>query len=127
MDEVSFAVVGSGFMGGVLARVGFELPYARCVAAMDVDRVKAEKLVELFGGRAYEDIGDMLQQENPDAVIVATPESKHREAVLAAAQKGCHVLVEKPFATSLDDADAMIQACAENGVVLMVGHILARS
>jgi predicted dehydrogenase len=124
VDEVSFAVIGSGFMGGVLARVGFELPYALCVGAMDVDLGRAEKLVELFGGRAYEDIRDMLNQEKPDAVIVATPESQHLDAVIDAAQNGCHILVEKPFATTLDDADAMIKECEDNGVVLMVGQIL---
>jgi len=124
VEEISFAVVGSGFMGGVLARVGYELPYARCVAAMDVDFGRAENLVELFGGRAYGNIEDMLNQENPDTVIIATPESEHREAVIAASQKGSHILVEKPFATTLEDADAMIRASDENGVMLMVGHIL---
>ena len=66
----------------------------------------------------------MLDRESPDAVIVATPEFAHRDAVIAAASKGCHVFVEKPFATSLTDADEMIQACTEAGVKLMSGHIL---
>lgn len=124
MDEITFAVIGSGFMGGVLARVGFDLPYAHCVGAVDVKLNKAKKLVDSYGGKAYKEIDEMLQKENPDAVIIATPETEHKDAVVAASQNGCHVLVEKPFATTLEDADAMIQACDEHGVVLMVGHIL---
>ncbi len=108
MEEVTFAVIGSGFMGGVLARVGYELPYVRCVGAMDVDFEKAQGLVDLYGGKAYKDYDEMLQIEKPDTVIVATPETMHRELVAAASQYGCHVLVEKPFATTLEDADSMI-------------------
>ena len=124
MEEVTFAVIGSGFMGGVLARVGYELPYVRCVGAMDVDFEKAQGLVDSYGGKAYKDYDEMLQIEKPDTVIVATPETMHRESVAAASQYGCHVLVEKPFATTLEDADSMIQVCNEVGVKLMVGQIL---
>jgi predicted dehydrogenase len=66
----------------------------------------------------------MLENETPDAVIVATPEFAHKDAVIASAQKGCHVFVEKPFATTLVDADEMIAACSAANVKLMIGHIL---
>jgi predicted dehydrogenase len=124
LKELTFVLIGSGFMGGVLARVGYELPYAQCIATVDVDLERAKKTAKDYGGKAYADYGEMLKHENPDAVIVATPEFAHRDPVIAAAEKGCHVFVEKPFATSLDDADAMIQACNQAGVKLMVGHIL---
>lgn len=124
MNEVTFAVIGAGFMGGVLARVGYELPYARCVAASDVNLDHAQKLVASYGGVAYQDHSEMLMREQPDTVIIATPESDHLDAVVAASQYGAHILVEKPFATSLADADKMIQSCQENNVKLMVGHIL---
>lgn len=124
MEEVTFAVIGSGFMGSVLARVGHELPYARCVAAADVDAGRAQELVKAYGGSAYQDFNEMLAQERPDTVIVATPEPYHREPVVAAAQQGCHVFIEKPLATTLEDADAITKACADASVKLMVGHIL---
>jgi predicted dehydrogenase len=57
-------------------------------------------------------------------VFVATPEASHRDPVLAACEQGVHVFVEKPMATSLEDAGEMIEACANTGVRLMVGHIL---
>jgi predicted dehydrogenase len=124
MKDVTFAVIGAGFMGGVLARVGRELPYARCVAAADPMSGQAQKLVEACGGTAYLDYGEMLEHEQPDAVLIATPEFAHRDPTLAAAQRGCHVFVEKPLAMALDDADQMIAACAGAGVRLMTGHIL---
>ncbi len=124
MEEITFAVIGAGFMGDVLARVGFELPYARCVAAADINLDHAQRLVTSYGGTAYKDHTEMLASEHPDTVIIATPEFDHREPVLAASQHGSHIFVEKPFATSLEDADLMIQACQEAGVKLMVGHIL---
>ncbi len=124
MKDITFGVIGSGFMGGVLARVGHELPYARCVGAADVDLVRAQKLAAAYGGSAYQDFHDLLDRERPDAVIIATPEPNHCEPVVAAAEHGCQVFLEKPMATSLADADTMIQACVDARVKLMIGYIL---
>ena len=124
MKDITFAVIGSGFMGGVLARVSSELPYAHCIAASDVDFARAQKLAGSCGGEAYQDFHEMLERHQPEAVIVATPEPYHLEPVRAAARAGCHVFLEKPMATTLEDADAIMQACTEAGVKLMVGYIL---
>jgi UDP-N-acetylglucosamine 3-dehydrogenase len=124
VEEITYAVIGSGFMGSLLARVGHELPYARCIAASDINLTNAQNLVASFGGKAYRDHEEMLNKEHPDTVIIATPESDHLKPVLAASTSGAHVFVEKPFATTLSDADEMIRSCQENAVKLMVGHIL---
>jgi predicted dehydrogenase len=124
VENLTFAVIGSGFMGGVLARVGTELPYAHCVAAADEDFGRAKQLTMAYGGKPYQDFHEMLQQHQPDAVIVATPETFHLEPVLAAAQVGCHIFLEKPMATSLEDADAINEGCTQAGVKLMIGYIL---
>ncbi len=124
MKDISYAVIGSGFMGGVLARVGFELPYARCVGAADVDLERAQNLVSAYGGKAYQGYEEMLSSEKPDAVIIATPEPYHLNPVQAAASQGCQIFLEKPIATSLEDADKIIQACRDAKVKLMIGYIL---
>lgn len=124
MRDLTYAVIGSGFMGGVLARASSELPYVRCVAAADIDRTRAEKLTGVYGGKPYTDFQAMLAEQRPEAVIVATPEPYHLEPVRAAAQAGCHVFLEKPMATSLEDADAISLACKQADVRLMIGHIL---
>lgn len=124
MREITFAMIGSGFIGDVLARSSHELPYARCVAAVDVIEERAQKLAAYCGGNAYRDYVEMLDKEQPDVVFVATPEDDHRKPVLAAAQHGCHIFCEKPIALTLDDADAIIKACADANVKLMIGHAL---
>jgi predicted dehydrogenase len=124
MDEITFAVIGSGFMGGVLARVGSELPYARCVACADIDADRAGRLAKDYGGAPYQDYTKMLAEQHPQAVIIATPEYCHLEPVQAAAAAGCQIFLEKPMATSLEDADNILSACQRAGVKLMVGYIL---
>ncbi len=120
MEEITFAVIGACFMGDVLARVGHQLPYAHCVGAADINLDNAQKLVEAYGGKPYQDYNELLTGEEPDTVIIATPEFDHRAPVVAATRQGAHIFVEKPFATSLEDADAMIQVCQEADVKLMV-------
>jgi predicted dehydrogenase len=124
MEQVRFAVIGAGFMGSLLARIGHALPYACCVAVADVDGERAQVLAHQCEATAYQDYREMLKRERLEAVIVATPEFDHREPALAAARQGCHLFVEKPLATTLDDADAIIDACSDAGTQLMVGHIL---
>ena len=64
----------------------------------------------------------MLKQEKVDAVSVCTPNFLHAEVSIAAANAGAHVLVEKPMASTAEEAEAMIEAAKKNGVFLMVGH-----
>jgi UDP-N-acetylglucosamine 3-dehydrogenase len=124
MADLTFAVIGAGFMGRNLARVGAALPYARCVGVADLDEARAQALARECNAPAYRDYETMLARERPVAVIVATPEMHHREPAVAAAQAGCHLLVEKPLATTLEDADAILEACAQAGTTLMTGYIL---
>jgi predicted dehydrogenase len=124
MKDITFAVVGSGFMGGVLATAASELPYVKCVGAADVDLARAQNLVARRGGRAYQDFNELLDKEAPEVVIIATPEPVHLEPVKAAAAHGAQVFLEKPMATTLADADAIDKACRVARVKLMIGHIL---
>jgi predicted dehydrogenase len=124
MDRVRFAVIGAGMMGGIHARIGYELLYPQLVAVADVDLGRAQALAEKYRAAAYIDFREMLQREALDAVIVTTPETDHLEPVLMAAECGHHVFVEKPLAASLEDADTMIATCDRKAVKLMVGYIL---
>lgn len=124
MKEISFAVIGCGFMGGVLARIGCELPYAHCTGLADINQDTANKLAKICGGQPYQDYELMLERERPDAVIIATPEFDHLAPVQSAARHGCQIFLEKPLATSMEDGDKINQACKEAGVKLMLGYIL---
>ena len=124
MDQVTFGVVGSGFMGTVLAQAASELPYARCVGVADIDSLRAKTLADSAGCEAYEDFRQMLSHQRPKAVIIATPEDLHLGPAMAAAEQGCAIFMEKPLATSLQDADEIVDACGRYGVKLMMGHLL---
>lgn len=124
MKEITYAVIGSGFMGGVLATAASELPYVKCLGAADVDIERAGQLAARHGGKAYLDFHEMLDKEKPEAVIIATPEPYHLEPVQAAAAHGAQIFLEKPMATSLADADAINAACKAARVKLMIGYIL---
>lgn len=124
MDRIGVGVIGAGFMGGLHARAAAETPYAALKAVADPDLGRAETLARRYGATPYADHRRMLDQERLDGVMVCTPETLHRAPVVDAAGHGCAVLVEKPLAASLEDADAMIAACRQRGVPLMVGYIL---
>jgi predicted dehydrogenase len=70
----------------------------------------------------YEKFADMLKKEKPDAVSVCTPNTVHRRATVAALKAGCHVLCEKPIATSAKDAQAMVDAAKKARRQLMIGQ-----
>ena len=124
MKDITFAVIGSGFMGNILAKTASEVPHAECVGAADIIPSRAQDLTTRHGGKAYKNFHEMLDKENPQVVFIATPEPIHREHAIAAAEHGAQVFLEKPMATSLEDADAINKACKDAHVKLMIGYIL---
>jgi predicted dehydrogenase len=92
------------------------------VAAADVNADAARAAAAPWDADAYADGHQLLERRDLDMVLIATPEAWHREWTEAAAAGGRHVLCEKPMATTVDDADAMIAACRRAGVHLMIAH-----
>lgn len=92
------------------------------VATSDLSLKSAEEAAMPWGAEAYSDFRALLNRNDVDAVMIATPEFAHYEQVLAAAAAGKHILIEKPMANSLLEADEMLAACKAAGVRFMVGH-----
>ncbi|HEX2850839.1 MAG TPA: Gfo/Idh/MocA family oxidoreductase [Acidimicrobiales bacterium] len=93
------------------------------VAFTSRSRSSAESAAEQWGGGAVvDDWRDVIARDDVDAVDICAPNSLHAEMAIAAARAGKHILVEKPMATTLADADAMIDAARQAGVVLMTAH-----
>lgn len=121
-------VVGAGWAGErhvlaaqVLARAGEDV---RVAALVDVDRPHlAQKAAEWGIAATYGDLPTALDA-HPEAkgVVLATPHNLHREGTEQAAEAGRHVLVEKPMALTIEDADAMIDTCRRAGTTLMVAE-----
>jgi predicted dehydrogenase len=94
---------------------------ATLVGVYDRSRERAVAVAKQFGGRVFESAEAMLRE--CEAVSVATPTVAHREAVEQALAGGCHVLVEKPMAVTVEDADAMIAAAERARRMLQVGQV----
>ena len=122
-QKLKVAVIGCGSIAKHRHIPEFaENPYAELVAFCDPVIERAEAYAQQYGGKAYRDYKEMLQNEEIDAVTVCTPNAYHAPASIAAANAKCHVLCEKPMATSLEEASEMIQVAEENNVILMIGH-----
>lgn len=117
-------IVGAGYMGRNYARIVNAHPLAELAGVADVDRVAAARVADELGTAAYGSIDEMLAAGPLAGAIVATVEDAHRAPCLAAFAAGAGVLVEKPLATTIADAEAIIAAAAVAGKPLLVGHVL---
>jgi UDP-N-acetyl-2-amino-2-deoxyglucuronate dehydrogenase len=99
---------------------GRHIEGAELVAVCDPIRARADAIAAKFGVPAHDDMDGFLARKDIDAVAVLTPSGLHPQHVIACAGAGKHVVVEKPMALRLQDADDMIRACDEAGVKLFI-------
>jgi len=97
-------------------------PQVALVAAADPRQEARTRFTAEFGGNAYASVDELLRDARVDAVYIATPHQFHAEHAIAAAKAGKHVLVEKPMALTIAEAEAMVAAARQAGVKLLVGH-----
>ncbi len=114
------AVIGVGYLGRHHARILSDLPGVELVAVVDTNRARAAEIASASKTRALTDYREVFGQV--DAVTLAVPTELHREVALPLLAAGVPVLVEKPMARSLAEADAMITAARQAGIALAVGH-----
>ena len=122
MKKTGFGVIGTGIVGGAWhAHVYHHLPQADLVAVCDLDEARAREIADRYGvPHVYTDYRDLLARADIAAVSIATPDFAHRDIAVAAAKAGKHILVEKPLATTIEAADAILRAVDQAGVKLMV-------
>src|ERR1700751_6040033 len=99
---------------------GNHIAGASLVAVCDPFRARADAIASKFGVPAHYDMDEFLARKDIDAVSVLTPSGLHPRHVIACAKAGKHVVVGKPMALRLQDADDMIRACDEAGVKLFI-------
>jgi len=115
-------VVGVGVMGSNHARVFADLPGVRLVGVADPDRKQRNFVTGALGCPGHTDV-DGLLAAGVDAVTIAAPTHLHRDLALSCINRGVHVLVEKPIASSVEEGRAIIAAARRAGLSLMVGHV----
>jgi hypothetical protein len=126
MDKLRYALIGCGrispnHIGAAKANSGDLEIEAIC----DLNEEKMKKLAEKFelkNVRMYTDYHEMLEKEKPQLVAVATDSGKHAAIAIDCMRAGCNVIVEKPMAMSLADADKMIAVSREMDVRLCINH-----
>ncbi len=119
--RIRLAIVGTGGMAHAHAKAFQQIAGVELVACCDVREPAAVAFAETYGiGSVYTDYRRMLAEEKLDAVTNVTPDAQHAEVALAVIAAGCHILSEKPMATTLDDARAMATAAREAGICSMI-------
>ena len=121
MKQIKVGIIGTGNMGKNHVRVLDSMPEFEVVGIYDANVETARRLADMYHVEAFEDAGKLM--DRVDAVTIAVPSSLHCELAVQAANHHCHVLVEKPIALTEEDAQSIIDACQDNHVTLMVGHV----
>jgi UDP-N-acetyl-2-amino-2-deoxyglucuronate dehydrogenase len=122
MSTFRFGLIGCGRIAPNHAHNIMKLEQAELKAVCDLAPEKAEHYSRTYGGEVYTDYRAVLAHPDIDIISIATSSGCHAEIGIAAAEAGKHVIVEKPMALSLHDADRLIAACAKNHVYLGVCH-----
>jgi UDP-N-acetyl-2-amino-2-deoxyglucuronate dehydrogenase len=122
VSMIRFGLLGCGRIAKRHSELlgGRHIEQAELSVVCDPIRERADAIASKFNVAADYDIDNFLARKNIDAVAVLTPSGLHPEHVIACARAGKHVVVEKPMALRLQDADEMIRACDEAGVKLFV-------
>lgn len=123
MQEIRFGIIGCGRIAPRHAEAIKINDKAKLVAVCDIIEERAMNFLKDYSAEAYyTNYRDLLNNPDIDVVSICTPSGMHAQMGVYAARAGKHVLVEKPMALSLKDADALIKACEDNGVLLAVCH-----
>lgn len=117
---IRIGIVGAGSISDTHARAALAIPGVEIAAVYGRNAEKAQRLAERYGGVAYGSLEPFLDHRPMDLVAIGSPSALHAEQGIAAAERGLHVLVEKPLDVTTARADALIAAADRAGVTLGV-------
>jgi UDP-N-acetylglucosamine 3-dehydrogenase len=123
--RVKFGLIGAGDFGLIYAHILKQLPNVELVSVFSADGKSAKKAADLYGiPKWYTDFNEQLNNDEIEAVAIVTAEPFHYEPMVAAAKAKKHVIIEKPIAPTLEEAEGMIKAAKDNEIIFAVAHIL---
>jgi predicted dehydrogenase len=114
-------VIGAGALGYHHIRLMRQLPGASLVGFHDTSIARSAHVSHELGVRSFDTLGALLDEI--DAAVVVVPTRAHFEVAREALQRGIHLLIEKPIATTLEQADALLALAREHGAFLQIGHV----
>lgn len=119
----SILLSGCGGAGRHVANVAVESGRAGVVGLFDPNEEQINIAKKNYPNAIHDDdLSELIEKTSPDIVVVAGPDHLHADQAILALEKGCHVLVEKPMATTVEDARRMIQAADRTGLQIMADH-----
>jgi len=121
MPKLKVGVIGTGALGRHHARLYAQSPNAEMVGIFDVQQDAAQRVGAEFNLKVFDTWQELAG--NCDALSVAVPANYHAQTTIPLLEMGKHILVEKPVAAKLEEAEAMCAAAAKAGVVFGVGHV----
>ena len=125
-QRIKAGLVGAGAISEAHIKGIKRLPYVDIVGVADVDEGRARDLADRFGvPRSFPSLEKLLEA-CPDVIHVLTPPDVHAENTIQALRAGCHVLVEKPLATSVEECDRIAAAARQAGKIVCIDHSLLR-
>lgn len=121
--EIGIGLIGAGRMGSIRAHLASTNAVVNYLAIADIDKAKAEALAQQTEAAFFtDDNRAVIEHPDVDALIVSTPEGEHTDSICRALELGKPVLVEKPIALSLADADRILDARAKSGADFFIGY-----
>ena len=124
MKKIGVAVVGTGFWGKNHARVYKELAETELIAICDIDPERAKAVANQFGAKPYTSAAKMLKNKDIEAVSICTWSTALAKEATKAVEAGRHVLVEKPMAANVKQAENLLNKAEKEGVHLTVGFLM---
>jgi len=124
MKKLGVAVVGTGFWGKNHARVYKELQETELLAVCDIDPEKARSVAAQFGAKPYTNLRRMLQDRNIEAISVTTWSTSLAKVATEAVKAGKHVMVEKPMAANVLQAEKLLETAKKKHVHVSVGFLM---
>jgi len=121
--KLNAGVIGVGNMGRHHARNYAEIPNINLVGVSDVNSKVAKEVADRFKTHHYDDYKVMLEKEKLDLVSIAVPTKFHKRIALDCISKGINILIEKPIASTVEEAKEIVQKAKQKGIKFTVGHI----
>jgi myo-inositol 2-dehydrogenase/D-chiro-inositol 1-dehydrogenase len=120
VKKIKIGIIGTGYMGGTHAQIFARDERTEVAALFDIRPERMQRVARITGAQTMQNAEQVV--EASDAIVVTTPNTRHVELAIAAAQAGKHVLCEKPMATNLADAQRALKAANSSKPVFQLGH-----
>jgi predicted dehydrogenase len=121
MKRIKVAVIGTGYLGSIHAKLYKAIPTCSLEGVCDIDKTLSDKISSELGVPGFTDYRQLFGKI--DAVSIAVPTKHHYEIARQCLLQGIHTLVEKPFTSTLTEADSLIETARQKDLILQVGHI----